>query len=83
MFSSRANSLWYTKSGWGERRWGTRERLNRTADTQLAHASLESGALDVEENGCTFGAGDAPLCLLEGAEDVLAFGFFECGDRRG
>ena len=55
--------------------------LDRAADTELAHAGLESGALDVEENGGAFGAGDAPLGLLEGAEDVLAFCFFEGGDR--
>jgi hypothetical protein len=57
--------------------------LDRAADAEFAHACLESGALDLEEDGSTFGAGDAPLGLLEGAEDVLAFGFFEGGDRRG
>ena len=67
----------------GAPRQGTRERLDRTADAQFAHASLESGALDVEEDGGPFGTSDAPLCLLESAEDVLAFGFFEGGDRRG
>ena len=59
---------------------GTQKKLNRAADAQLAHTSLESGALDVEEDGSTFGTGDAPLRLLQGAEDVLAFGFFEGGD---
>ena len=57
--------------------------LDGAADAQLAHASLESGALDVEEDGGAFGAGDAPLCLLQGPEDVLTFGFLEGGDRRG
>jgi len=46
----------------------------------LRHAGLESGALDVEEDGSTFRTGDAPLSLLQGAKDVLAFGFFEGGD---
>jgi len=57
--------------------------LDRAADAELAHAGLESGAFDVEKNGGAFGAGDAPLSLLEGAEDVLTFSFFEGGDRRG
>ena len=38
--------------------------LNRAADAELAHAGLESGALDVEEGGGAFGAGDAPLRLF-------------------
>ncbi len=45
----------------------TQERLNRAADAQFAHARLESGALDVEEDGSTFRTGDAPLRLLQGA----------------
>ncbi len=56
---------------------GTRARLDRAADAELAHTGLESGALHAEEDGCALGAGNAPLCVLQGAEDVLAFGFFE------
>jgi hypothetical protein len=59
---------------------GSIAELDRAADAELAHAGLESGALDVEEDGGTFGAGDAPLGLFQGAEDMLAFGFFEGGD---
>jgi hypothetical protein len=58
-------------------------KLDRAANAELAHAGLESGALDVEEDGGAFGAGDAPLGLLERAENVLAFGFFEGGDWGG
>ena len=57
--------------------------LDRAADAELAHTSLERGALHAEEDGGTLGAGDAPLRLLQGAEDVLALGFFESGDRGG
>src|SRR5438093_423818 len=59
------------------------KRSNRAADTQLAHASLERGALHAQDDGGAFGSGDAPLRLLQGAEDVLAFRFFERGDRGG
>ncbi len=59
---------------------GTRARLDRAADAELAHTGLESGALHAEEDGCALGAGDAPLGVLQGAEDVLAFGFVEGGD---
>ena len=62
---------------------GTRTRLNRAADAEIAHARLESGALYVEEDGGAFGASDAPLRLFQGAEDVLALGFFEGRNRRG
>ena len=62
---------------------GTRVRLNRAADAELAHASLERGALHAKEAGGSLGSGDAPLRLLQGAEDVLALGFFESGDRGG
>lgn len=57
--------------------------LDRAANSELAHAGLESGALDVEQDGGALGAGDAPLRLLQGAEDMLAFGFLEGGDGRG
>jgi len=60
--------------------WGNPVSLNRAADAQLAHARLQSGALHGEEDRGTLGTGDAPLCLLQSAEDVLAFGFFEGGD---
>ena len=56
--------------------------LNGAADAELAHAGLEGGALDVEEDGGAFGTGDPPLCLLKRAEDELTFGFFEGGDWR-
>lgn len=55
--------------------------LYRAADVEFTHAGLEGGALHAEEERGTFGAGDAPLSLLEGAEDVLALGFFEGGNR--
>ena len=58
-------------------------RLDRAADAEFAHAGLEGGALDVEEDGGALGAGDAPLRLLQGTKDVLAFAFFEGGDGRG
>ena len=54
--------------------------LDRATDAELAHAGLESGALHAEKDGGALGAGDAPLCLLQGAKDVLAFGFLESGD---
>ncbi len=64
-----------------ERLWGRGlAELDRAADAELAHAGLESGAFDVEKNGGAFGAGDAPLGLFKGAEDVLAFSFFEGGN---
>jgi len=44
---------------------------------------LESSALHAEKDGRALGASDAPFCLFQGAEDVLALGFFEGGDRRG
>ena len=54
------------------------------ADAELAHAGLKRGALHAEKDGGAARAGDAPLGLAEGAEDVLALGFFESGDgRRG
>ncbi len=55
-------------------------RLNRAADAELAHAGLQGGALHTEKNGGAFGAGNAPLGVLQGAQDVLAFGFFEGGN---
>jgi hypothetical protein len=57
--------------------------LNRAADAQFAHARLERGALHAKNGGSTFRAGDAPLRLPEGAEDVLALGFFQSGNRGG
>ena len=54
---------------------------NRATDAELAHAGLESGALHTEEIGRAFGPCDAPLRLLQRAEDVLAFGFFESRNR--
>ncbi len=56
--------------------------LNRAADTQFAHARLQRGAFHAENGGGAFRAGDAPLRLPEGAEDVLALGFFQSGNRR-
>src|SRR2546427_8853970 len=55
--------------------------FNDTATTEIytlsLHDALPICALHAEERGGPFGAGDAPLCLLQGAEDVLALGFFE------
>ncbi len=62
---------------------GGKVSLNRAADAQFAQACLERGALHAENGGGTFRASDAPLRLLEGAEDVLALGFFESGNRGG
>lgn len=45
------------------------------ADSELAHAGLQGGALHAEERSCTFGACDAPPRLPERAQDVLAFSF--------
>ena len=56
--------------------------LDRAADAELAHAGLQGGALHAEKIGGAARAGDAPLGLAEGAEDVLAFGFFKRGDGR-
>jgi len=56
------------------------QESHRAANAELAHAGLEGGALHAEENGGAFGAGDAPLRLLQSTEDVLALGFFESGD---
>ena len=55
--------------------------LHRAADAEFAHAGLERGALHAEEGGGAFGTGDAPFGLAQGAENVLAVGFFEGGDR--
>ena len=57
--------------------------LNRAADAELAHASLQSGALHAEDVRGASGSGDAPLCLLQGAKNVLALGFFESGNGGG
>src|SRR5208337_378089 len=51
-----------------------------TADAELAHAGLQSGALYAEKICSAAGAGNTPLRLAEGAEDVLAVGFFQSGD---
>jgi hypothetical protein len=64
----------------GEWNLGIRRRLDRTANAEFADAGLKRGALHAEEEGRAFGAGDAPLRLLQRAEDVLALGFFEGGD---
>jgi len=40
------------------------QELDRAADAELAHASLERGALHAEEDGGALGASDAPLRLL-------------------
>ena len=49
--------------------------LDRAADAEFAHAGLERGALHAEQRGGAFGAGDAPLGVLERTENVLALGF--------
>jgi hypothetical protein len=54
--------------------------LHGAADAELAHAGLQGGALHAQEICGAAGAGDAPLGLAKGAEDVLAFGFFQGGD---
>ena len=59
------------------KRW---RELDGAADVELAHTGLECGAFHAEKDGSTLGAGDAPLCLLERAEYVLALGLFESGD---
>src|ERR1700745_2674898 len=64
-------------------RGGSISELNRAVDTELAHARLERGALHSQKHSSAFGAGDAPLRLFQGAEDVLTFGFFECGNWGG
>jgi hypothetical protein len=56
--------------------------LDGTADAELAHAGLQGGALHAEKNSGAARAGNAPLGLAKGAEDVLALGFFQGGDRR-
>jgi hypothetical protein len=58
-------------------------RLNRAADSEFADAGLKSSALHAEEDGGALGAGDTPLGMLQGPEDVLALGVFESGDGRG
>jgi len=45
------------------------------ADAELAHAGLQSGALHAQKIGGTARAGNTPLGLTKGAEDVLTFGF--------
>ena len=62
---------------------GDRVLLNRATDAEFAHARLERGALHAENGRGTLRAGDAPLRLLEGAQDMLALGFFESGNRGG
>lgn len=56
-------------------------RLNRPAYAKLAHAGLERGSLHAQKHGRAFRAGNAPMRLFEGAQDVLALGFFESGNR--
>jgi len=65
------------------RRIGYGSELDRAADAELAHAGLKSGALHAQDASRALGAGDAPLRLLQGTEDMLAFGFFERGDGGG
>ncbi len=60
--------------------WAVQTELDGAADVEFAHAGLQRGALHAEDGGGAFGAGDAPFGLAEGAEDVLALGFFERGD---
>ena len=57
--------------------------LDGAADAELAHAGLKSGALHAQDASRALGAGDAPLRLPQGTEDMLAFGFFERGDGGG
>ena len=62
---------------------GSSVSLDGAADAEFAHAGLERGALHAQQRGGAFGAGNAPLRLLEGAQDVLALGLFESGNRGG
>jgi len=64
-----------------EATWGTQVGLDRAADAQLAHARLQRSALHAQEDGGAPRAADAPLCLFQGAQDVLALGFLESEDR--
>ena len=58
-------------------------QLHRAADAELAHAGLQGGAFHAQNGGSAAGSGDAPLGLLESAENVLTFGLFESGDWGG
>jgi len=44
-------------------------------DAQLFHARDQGGSLEAEAGGGAVGAGDATVCLFEGADDFVAFGF--------
>ena len=69
------------KSGVGSEVGYARVGLDRAADAQLAHARLQRSALHAQEDGGAPRAADAPLCLFQGAQDVLALGFLESEDR--
>ena len=55
--------------------------LDRAADAEFAHARLERRALHAKNNGSAFGTSDAPLGLAESAQNVLALGVLERGNR--
>ncbi|MGB8495845.1 MAG: hypothetical protein WCE53_15705 [Candidatus Acidiferrum sp.] len=61
--------------------WGAGYSTSKgAADAELAHAGFQGGALHAEKIGGAARTGNVPLRLAEGAEDVLAFGFFQGGD---
>ena len=51
--------------------------LLRTNDTEFLHFGLEGGAFDTQASGGSGGAPNDPLRFLQGAQDMVAFGFFE------
>ena len=72
-----------TSSQASEATGSTRVGLDRAADAKLTQARLQRSALHAQEDGGAPRAADAPLCLLQGAQDVLALGFLESEDRGG
>src|SRR5580692_7557235 len=58
-----------------------RLRARPGGGSRVAHARLERGALHTENNRGALGARDTPLGSAKRAENVLALGVFEGGNR--
>ena len=72
----RALPLWWAESSLGA---GFAASYG-AADAEFADAGLQGGALHAEKICGAARAGNTPLGLAKGAEDVLTFRFFQGGD---
>jgi hypothetical protein len=68
---------------WSGRSFAERSipELNGAADAEFAHAGLQRGAFHSQDRGGASRASDAPFRLTQSAQNVLALGFFQGGDR--